>query len=57
MEDNEKYVWFSVCFVVLALGILWISLGYNYHTDRLYIKNGYTRKTLPGANTPQWVKE
>ena len=58
MDGNQKLIaWIAgiVCTaaVVLTLGILLIN---NARTE-MFIKNGYTRKTLQGTQYIQWVKD
>lgn len=54
MDRNDAMlIGFCVlCFTLLLLGVVYI----NYHLDEVYIKNGYTRKTLQGSGVTHWVK-
>ena len=55
MNWKQMVVSISVVLIIFCFFALWV---WQWHlTERLYIKSGYTRQTLPGFMGQAWVKQ
>jgi hypothetical protein len=56
IEDNEFWFRFFILFFVF-LSVLTICITfYNCHANNLYVKNGYSQKSIQGIQGACWVK-
>lgn len=54
---NNRMLIFFVIIAVMIVALFSIAETWSNNRLKLFVENGYTRKSLPGYDYPQWIKE